>query len=137
MPGLIFATWYELRMAWDSSRTVPWRRLVREWLVYVVFAAVVIVIYFLATDKKIQIGLFAGLLSSGPMYVAFGAVLAKFGYQRKTLKQLKQERPVAAAARSSRSSSTTTPPARARPAPTKRTSTGPSQYRKHNKPKRR
>ena len=124
-------------MAWDSSRTVPWRRLVREWLVYVVFAAVAISIYFVATDKKIEIGLFAGLLSSGPMYVAFGAILAKFGYQRKTFKELKQERPVAAAARSSRSGSTTAPPARARPAPTKRTSTGPSQYRKNNKPKRR
>jgi len=124
-------------MAWDSSRTVPWRRLVREWLVYVVFAAVAISIYFVATDKKIEIGLFAGLLSSGPMYVAFGAILAKFGYQRKTLKQLKEERPVAAAARSSRSGPTTTPSTRQRPAPTKRTSTGPSQYRKHNKPKRR
>jgi hypothetical protein len=124
-------------MAWDSSRVVPWRRLVREWVVYAVFAAVVVSIYFVATDRKLEIGWLAGLLSSGPMYVAFGAILAKFGYQRKTLKQLKEERPVAAAARSSRSGSTTAPPARARPAPTKRTSTGPSQYRKNNKPKRR
>jgi hypothetical protein len=116
---------------------VPWRRLVREWLVYVIFAAVAISIYLVATGKKVQVGLFAGLLSSGPMYVAFGAILAKFGYQRKTFKQLKEERPVAAAARSSRGGSTTSPPARARPAPTKRTSTGPSQYRKNNKPKRR
>ena len=124
-------------MAWDSSRTVPWRRLVREWLVYVVLAGIAISIYFVATDKKIEIGLFAGLLSSGPMYVGFGAILAKFGYQRKTLKQLKEERPVIAASRSGRGSSTTAPPTRARPAPTKRTSTGPSQYRKNNKPKRR
>jgi len=116
---------------------VPWRRLVREWLVYVVFAAIAFFVYFIATDKKIKFGLIAGLLSSGPMYVLFGAVLAKFGYQRKTFKELKQERPVAAAARSARSGASTAPPARVRPAPTKRTSTGPSQYRKNNKPKRR
>src|SRR4051794_25133564 len=107
-------------MAWDSSRKVPWRRLIREWVVYAIFATVAFTIYFLATDKKIEIGWLAGLLSSGPMYVAFGAVLAKFGYQRKTFKELKDERPIAAAARSSRSGSTTAPAARARPAPTKR-----------------
>jgi len=123
-------------MAWDSSRTVPWRRLVREWLVYVAFATVAFAIYFVATDKEFQIGLFAGLLSSGPMYVGFGAILAKFGYQRKTLKQLKAERPVPATARSSRGGSTTTAATPTRPSPTKRTSTGASQYRK-NKPKRR
>jgi len=124
-------------MAWDSSRVVPWRRLIREWVVYAIFATVAFTIYFVATDKKLEIGWLAGLLSSGPMYVAFGAVLAKFGYQRKTFKQLKEERPVVAATRSSRGGSHSAPPARTRPAPTKRTSTGPSQYRKNNKPKRR
>ena len=126
-------------MAWDSSRKVPWRRLLREWLIYVGIASVAFVIYYVARGKKVEIGLFAGLLSSGPMYLLFGGVLAKFGYQRKTMKELRAQRPVAAAARSGSGSggSGSTGGARPRPAPTKRTSTGPSQYRKNNKPKRR
>jgi hypothetical protein len=125
-------------MAWDSSRTVPWRRLIREWLIYVTLAIVAAVIYFKIKDKPIQVGLFAGLLASGPMYLLCGGVLAKFGIQRKTLKQLREERPIAVATRSSRGrSASVAPPTRNRPAPTKRTSSGPSQYRKNNKPKRR
>jgi hypothetical protein len=130
-------------MAWDSSRPVPWRRLIREWLIYVGIAGVALVVYYLARGKKLEVRLFAGLLSSGPMYLLFGGVLAKFGYQRKTMKDLRAERPLAAArsgagssgARGAGGASTTG--SRSRPAPTKRTSTGPSQYRKNNKPKRR
>ena len=125
-------------MAWDSTRKVPWRRLIREWLIYVGIAGVGFVIYYLAKGKKLEIGLFAGLLSSGPMYLVFGGVLAKFGYQRKTMKELRTQRPLASAARASRSNSAaSTSPTRTRPAPTGRTSTGPSQHRKNNKPKRR
>ena len=126
-------------MAWDSSRPVPWRRLIREWLIYVGIASVAFVIYYVARGKKVEVGLFAGLLSSGPMYLLFGGVLAKFGYQRKTMKDLRAERPVAAAARSTSGTASRGPNGgvRTRPAPTRRTSTGPSQYRKNNKPKRR
>ncbi|MCU1392995.1 MAG: hypothetical protein JWM34_1423 [Ilumatobacteraceae bacterium] len=129
-------------MAWDSSRPVPWKRLVREWLIYVGIASVAFVIYYLAQGKKIQIGLFVGLMSSGPMYLLFGGVLAKFGYQRKTMKDLRAERaerPMVPAGRGSGrgSSGASAENVRNRPAPTKRTSTGPSQYRKNNKPKRR
>lgn len=123
-------------MAWDSSRKVPWRRLIREWLIYVGIAGVAFVIYYLARGKKIEIGLFAGLLSSGPMYLVFGGVLAKFGYQRKTLKDLRADKaaqPLAATARAGGGGSGAGA-VRNRPAPTKRTSTGPSQ---HRKPKRR
>ena len=119
-------------MAWDSSRTVPWRRLVREWLIYVVIAGAAMTIYFIVTDGELGVGLYAGLLVSGPMYIVFGAILAKFGYQRKTFKDLRAEReaaPVVAA----RSGSTSTASTRVRPAPTKRTSSGPQ----HRKPKRR
>ena len=124
-------------MAWDSTRKVPWRRLVREWLIYAAIASGGFVVYYLVQDKPIKLGLFAGLLSSGPMYLVFGAVLAKFGYQRKTMKELRAERPVPAAARAS-SSGGSANSVRNRPAPTKRTSTGPSQHRKSsNKPKRR
>ena len=122
-------------MAWDSTRKVPWRRLIREWLIYVGIAGVGFVIYYLAKGKKLEIGLFAGLLSSGPMYLVFGGVLAKFGYQRKTMKDLratKAAQPVAVSARSGSGGGAAG--VRNRPAPTRRTSTGPSQ---HRKPKRR
>ena len=126
-------------MAWDSSRKVPLKRLVREWLIYVGIASVAIVAFYVATNRKIDIGLFAGLLASGPMYLLFGSVLAKFGYQRKTMKDLRAEREAAPLARSGgRGQSAVDTSVRTRPAPTKRTSTGPSQHRRGtNKPKRR
>ncbi len=125
-------------MAWDSSRPVPWRRLIREWLIYVAIVSVAITIYYVATDRKISAGLFSGLLASGPMYVLFGAVLAKFGYQRKTFKDLRNARPTASSGRAgSTSTDRTTTGVRPRPAPTRRTSTGPSPNRQSNKPKRR
>lgn len=76
-------------MAWDSTRPVPWQRLIREWLLYVAIMAVVFVLFF--QDGGL-IGIFAGLLVSGPLYLTFGYVLAKFGYQRKTWKQLRAEK---------------------------------------------
>ena len=76
-------------MAWDSSRPVPWDNLIRSWLIYVAIMAVVFVVLF--RDQSL-IGVFAGLLVSGPLYLAFGYVLAKFGYQRKTWKELRTER---------------------------------------------
>ena len=80
-------------MAWDSSRPVPWQRLIREWLIYIAIASVVLVLYRTQVEKKpLEVGLFAGMLASGPLYLAFGGVLAKFGYQRKTLKDLKAQR---------------------------------------------
>ncbi|MEO6124607.1 MAG: hypothetical protein ABIR32_12960 [Ilumatobacteraceae bacterium] len=125
-------------MAWDSSRTVPWRRLVREWLIYVVIASVAMTIYFVTTNRTLEVGLYAGLLVSGPMYIAFGAVLAKFGYQRKSFKDLRSERATAPATTSRGSTSggsatSSSQTQRVRPAPTKRTSTGPQ----HRKPKKR
>ncbi len=33
-------------MAWDSSRPVPWRRLIREWLIYVAIMAAIFLIFF-------------------------------------------------------------------------------------------
>ena len=76
-------------MAWDSTRPVPWRRLIREWLIYAAIMAAVFLIFF--RDASL-VGAMAGLLISGPLYLVFGAVLAKFGYQRKSLKQLRAER---------------------------------------------
>ena len=111
-------------MAWDSSRPVPWQRLTREWLLYVGIMAVLFVVFFRTTSL---IGIIAGLLVSGPMYLMFGYVLAKFGYQRKSLKQLRAETPE----RGSKSPKGTTADPdplqpRPKPAPTRRTGGGPS-----------
>ena len=111
-------------MAWDSSRPVPWQNLIRSWLTYVAVMSVVFVLFF--RDSSL-VGIFAGLLISGPLYLAFGYVLAKFGYQRKTWSELRAERD-AAPSRSSRSSRSDdvvdTESPRPKPAPTKRTGGG-------------
>jgi hypothetical protein len=105
-------------VAWDSSRPVPWRRLIREWLIYVGVMAVVFVLFF--RDNGLA-GIFAGLLVSGPLYLAFGTVLAKFGYQRKSLKELRSE------PRPDRSKSETdgVPGPKPKVAPTRRTGAAP------------
>ena len=61
-------------MGWDSSRPVPWQRLVREWLVYAAIMTAVFVIFFRGDNV---IGAIAGVLISGPLYLAFGAVMAR------------------------------------------------------------
>jgi len=124
-------------MAWDSTRTVNWARLIREWIVYAVVMAVVFLIFL---RDNVSAGSVVGLAASLPMYLIFGAVLAKMGYQRKTLTDLRRETPPRAprsSRRSSSSSSTTTSqPIRTRPAPTSRTTTGPSQFRSNKRKKR-
>ena len=113
-------------MAWDSTRPVPWRRLVRDWLMYAAIMAAVFLLFF---RDDLTAGPFIGLLISGPIFVALGALLAKFGYQRKTLRDLRAEtaaREQAAAATSSSGGGGQ----RQRPAPTKRTSTGPGQAKR-------
>lgn len=109
--------WYPFGVAWDSTRPVPWRRLVREWLLYVAVMAVVFVVFFEPDDL---LGVFAGLLVSGPLYLSFGAVLAKFGYQRSTWKELRSE----SARRSRTNGSRPEERPRPKPAPTKRTGGG-------------
>ena len=111
-------------MAWDSSRPVPWQRLTREWLLYVGVMAVLFVVFFRTTSL---FGILAGLLVSGPMYLLFGYVLAKFGYQRKSLRQLRAETP-SRNSKSSKSATTDSDPLRPRPkpAPTSRTGGGTS-----------
>ena len=75
-------------MAWDNSRPVPWNRLIREWLVYAAIMTAVFVVFFRGDNI---IGAIAGVLISGPIYLGFGAVMAKFGYTRKRLKDLRAE----------------------------------------------
>ena len=96
----------------------------REWVIYVGIMAVVLAIFF---RENGIIGALAGLLVSGPLYLAFGFVLAKFGYRRRSLKEMRTPRASASSGRSSTSSSSAdegASPTRNRPAPTSRTSTG-------------
>jgi hypothetical protein len=125
-------------MAWDSTRPVPWTRLMREWVIYAVFMAVVFALFF--SDNIL--GALTGLLISGPLYLALGAVLAKLGYQRKTIKELRGQRsepstPASPDPSGSSGSSHSSGSDRARPAPTRRTSTGPSQRPRSGSKRRR
>ena len=107
-------------MAWESSRPVPWKRLLKEWVVYAGIMAAIFVLFF--RDNGL-VGAMVGLLISFPLYLALGYVLAKVGYQRKNLRELRAERAAATnAAPASPPRSQSTP----RPAPTRRTSSGPS-----------
>jgi hypothetical protein len=105
-------------MGWESSRPVPWRRLIREWLIYALIMAAIFLVFF--QDASL-VGAMAGLLISGPLYLALGFALAKFGYQRKSLKQLRAER-VDGADGTANQAVTGGP--RPRPAPTRRTAGG-------------
>jgi hypothetical protein len=109
-------------MPWDSTRPVPWRRLAIDWAIYIGIMFVALLIF--ARDQ-VDAGVFAGLLASGPLFLAIGAVLAKFGYQRKTLRELRGQSAAARQAKAATSATTqATPTARPKPAPTKRTSGG-------------
>lgn len=107
-------------MGWDSSRPVPWQRLMREWVIYVGIMALVLAVFF--RDAGL-IGALAGLLISGPLYLGFGFVLAKFGYQRKSLKEMRTPR-AEAGGTTGASSADSSATSRPKPPPTRRTSTG-------------
>jgi hypothetical protein len=113
-----------LSMAWDASRPVPWKRLSIEWTVV---AVVVAGLSYFVTHNR-QLSSYITIVLAGAVYVGFGAILAKFGYARKTLTQLRAETAATQAA------SVATPGARPKPAPTSRTSTGSNQ--RSNKKKR-
>lgn len=122
-------------MAWDPSRPVPWARLFREWLVY---AVVMIIVFVVFLRDTVTGGSVLGLAASFPLYLAFGAVLAKFGYQRKTFRDLRTSAPPSRQSATARTSDTASSPTRSSPPrPTRRTSTGPSQHRPKNGKKRR
>lgn len=113
-------------MKWDSSRSVPWKRLCIEWAVV---AVVVAIVSFAAADNR-SLSSYLALVLGGVVYLAVGAAMAKLGYQRKTLKQMRAE--VAAAPTRTVGSRTANAvgresTARPRPAPTKRTSGAPGQ----------
>lgn len=79
-------------MAWDNTRSVPWKRLTREWVIY---AAIMSVVFLFVFNDGNPAGAIAGVLVSGPMYLGLGWVLAKIGYQRKTMKEMRSAQPSA------------------------------------------
>lgn len=118
-------------MGWDSSRPVPWQRLVRDWLIYAAIMTAVFVIFFRGDNV---IGAIAGVLISGPLYLAFGAVLAKFGYQRQRLKDIRAESRAKAGAGDE--ATETASAGRPKPPPTSRTGGGGNRPRSSGKRKR-
>ncbi len=94
---------------------MPWRRLTKEWLIYAGLMAVVFAVLFRGDGIA---PILVGLLVSGPLYLLFGSVMAKFGYTRKTLADLRTPRATTTSAAAPGSED------RARPAPTRRTSPG-------------
>ena len=120
-------------MAWDSSRPVPWNRLIREWLIYAAIMTAVFVVFFRGDNV---LGAIAGVLISGPLYLAFGAVLAKFGYQRARLKNPRGAT-TGSADTSTTSASADDPAApRPKPAPTSRTAGGGNRPKSSSRRKR-
>ena len=114
-------------MAWDANRPVPWQRLLREGAIFLVIGALAML--FLVRHPKPSS--FVGLLIGMMFYVGFVAVLSKFGYERQSIRQARERRRAVANAPAMAQG------ARARPAPTRRTSTGPSQRPNRSTKKRR
>ncbi len=83
------------------------------------YAALMAVLFLVFFRDSSLLGILLGLAASGPLYLLLGYVLAKFGYQRQTLRQARansrDRRPAAAPA-------DTVPGPRPKPPPTKRTS---------------
>ena len=116
-------------MAWDANRPVPWKRLTREAAIFLVIGAVAMLVFVKDPKPSSFIGLVIGMF----FYVGFVAVLSKFGYERQSIRDARAQRQAVASAAAA------APPAggKARPAPTKRTSTGPSQRPNRSTKKRR
>ncbi|MEA3184506.1 MAG: hypothetical protein QOJ74_983 [Ilumatobacteraceae bacterium] len=117
-------------MAWDANRPVPWRRLAREATIFLVIGAVALTLLV----KHRQVGTYTGLVIGMVFYVAFVALLSKFGYERQSIRQARDRRQAMAAARPAAAADGAT---RQRPAPTRRTTTGPSQRPNRSTKKRR
>ena len=115
-------------MAWDANRPIPWKRLLREAAIFIVIGALAIA--FLVKHPKS--GDFLGLVIGMVFYVGFVAVLSKFGYQRQSMREARERRRTLVS-----TPAATTPATRQRPAPTRRTSTGPSQRPNRSTKKRR
>ena len=118
----------EHTVAWDAKRPIPWRRIAREAAIFLVIGGLALTL--LVKDRKV--GTYVGLVIGMVFYVAFVALLSKFGYQRQSLREARARR-LAVTQRTTAAAQ----PLRQRPAPTRRTSTGPSQRPNRSTKKRR
>jgi hypothetical protein len=90
----------------------------REWLLYVAIMLVVVVTFF--RDRP-MLGIIAGLVVSGPLYLGLGYVLAKFGYQRKSWGELREQSGARGGKSSTARAAAAPPGPRPKAAPTSRT----------------
>ncbi len=120
-------------MAWDSTRPIPWNRLIREWLIYAAIMSAVFLIFFRSDNV---VGAIAGVLISGPLYLGFGAVMAKFGYQRTRFKDARATSKKSADAPVEAHNGSPTDGSRSKPAPTSRTAGGGSRPKSSNRRRR-
>jgi glycerol uptake facilitator-like aquaporin len=115
-------------LAWDANRPIPWRRLLKEATIFLVIGVVAIAVFTNEFKPSTLFGLVVGMV----FYVLFVAVLSKFGYQRQSIREARDARQSLAS-----TATATSQTARQRPAPTRRTSTGPSQRPNRSTKKRR
>ncbi|MGZ4680406.1 MAG: hypothetical protein ACXV5U_10810 [Ilumatobacteraceae bacterium] len=100
----------------------------REAAIFLVIGGLALTL--LVKDKKP--GTYLGLVIGMVFYVGFVAILSKFGYQRQSIREARERRQAVAAR-----PTVSAPTGRQRPAPTRRTSTGPSQRPNRSTKKRR
>lgn len=103
-------------MAFDITRRVQWKRLCIEWGVVCVAVGVMMLFW----DRLRTPGNVLGLAFGFVVYLAFGWLMAKLGYQRQRVRW-DQARPAAGSAPTAPTAATSQ---RGRPAPTKRTNGG-------------
>jgi hypothetical protein len=113
-------------MAWDSTRRVPWKKVLTPFVLY----AVVAVVLFSLLGKGFDAGLLVGVAAGGVIYALLAAVMVKFGWNPPMF-QSREERAAAAAASAERRAARTaaksggkghtTEASRSKPAPTRRT----------------
>jgi hypothetical protein len=119
-------------MAWDPARPVPWKRL---FTFVIIYSLIVLGVFSLLRPTQIVQSI-PGVVFGAVVAVGIMAVLTKFGWNPTMLKsraEIAEARAERAAAKArpatpSRAASSTTPTEgpRPKPAPTKRTSTGPT-----------
>jgi hypothetical protein len=102
-------------------------------LIYAAIMSAVFLIFF--RDNNV-VGAIAGVLISGPMYLGFGAVMAKFGYQRTRLQGLRGASKAPAEPSASTPSAATSGASRSKPAPTSRTAGGGNRPRSSSRRRR-
>jgi hypothetical protein len=102
-------------------------------LIYAAIMSAVFLIFFRGDNV---IGAIAGVLISGPLYLGFGAVMAKFGYQRTRFRDARATSKKSADASDATPGTSDTGAPRSKPAPTSRTAGGGNRPQSSSRKKR-